>query len=125
MLLEYDAVALHPKRETLKWLTSADLQASGLDVTQSGDSLVVSGTEEVIDRLAALLDEKCGPQHLLWALVPIATGGVRRIRGEAYEKHMQHLQSSSGRSTRLNALPTELGPRYWASMTQAAYARAD
>jgi hypothetical protein len=124
-MLDFDAGILHPEQAARRWISKVKIQPDTLEIDDSSESLVLVGTEDLVGRLVAHLDAKNGPDHLLWALVPDGNGGLRRIPGEAYESHLKVLESSRGRTTLLNALPSELGPRYWASMTHPDYARDD
>lgn len=125
VLLDFDAGILHPEQATQNWIRKVEIQPDTLEIDDSGESLVLVGTEDIVGQLIALLETQNGPEHLLWALVPDGNGGLRRIRGGAYQNHVDLIESSRGRSTRLNALPNELGNRYWACMTHPDYARED
>lgn len=116
ILLEYTCMELHQKRATLAWLSK-----NGIDhVDEIKDSYVILRDNDALKAIQ-LLDEKNGPEHLLWAIVE----NGRRIRGNGYEEHFQCLNSSRGRTTPLGALPHELGNKYYKSMTHPDYARPD
>lgn len=124
LLFDFDSAVLHPEEAVQNWIRNVD-DRSKVKVSYSGGSLVVVGDEQLVTRLVIELDGQKGPQHLIWAVVPDGGGDVRRIRGGSYEQYMKRLSKSPGRTTRLNALPTELGETYWQSMTHPDYARED
>jgi hypothetical protein len=124
IFFDFDSDVLHPESELKSWVQSFGNCAEAEVGTSSG-SLVVVGDEGIVDVLVEKLDAREGPEHLLWALVPDGDGEVRRVRGGGFASYRERLATAKGRTTRLNAMPEELGERYWQSMTSPDYARVD
>lgn len=123
IILDFDSAEARPEDATRDWM---EKEVPDLKVQLRNGSVVLETDDRGVSWVTRSLQSGEGPRYLLWAVVPTANPAApKRLKGEAFERHIKHQKQAVGLRTRLNTFPEELKERYGRSMTNPDYGHDD